>query len=107
MNKIVLIIIIIAVIAAIYFVVIPYVITPLTQWYFWSGPIEKKQQDILNFQKLCGEWNSTRCGGIPSDELCKAAVGKIATTYFPLNTKKCSDVTPEAIELLRTACCGK
>jgi hypothetical protein len=105
MNKIILIIAIIAVIVVGYFVVIPYVITPLIQGYFWTGPIEKKQQDILNFQRLCEEWNTTSCSGNPSDDLCKAAVGKIATTYFPLNTKKCSDVSDEAITILRTACC--
>jgi len=108
MNKILLItLIVIVCVLFIYFVLIPFVITPLSLQFFWFGPLEKKQQDVENFQSLCKEWNTTGCSENPSDELCKAAVGKIATNYFPPNTKKCSDVTNSAIELLRQACCGE
>jgi uncharacterized membrane protein len=102
MNKIILIIAIIVIVAIVIFFILPY----FSVQYFWSGPLEKKRQDIANFQKLCGEWNTTGCSGNPSDELCKAAVGKIATTFFPLDTKKCGDVSDDAIAVLRTACCG-
>lgn len=107
MNKILLVIAVIAIIVIVAFFILP---STLVQ-YFWLNPLEEKrqhqQQQQQNFQNLCREWNTTGCSGQPSDELCKAAVENIATTFFPLDTEKCSEVSNEAIELLRTACCEK
>jgi len=98
---------IVGIVLTVVYIVIPLLIGLISIQYFWSNPLAEKRQATLNYQKLCSAWNETGCSGNPSDELCKAAVGHIATQFFPLNTQKCSDVSSDSIQILRQACCGK
>jgi hypothetical protein len=102
MRKLFWLIIILAVIVILALIVLPSILIQ----YFWASPLQQKAQSQLNFQSLCQQWNATACSGNPSDELCKAAVGRIASQFVPLNTTKCSDISSDGITLLRRACCG-
>lgn len=97
--RILLIVVIVAVAVAVIFL-LPF----LTVKTFYIDPLEQKRQGALQFEKLYDEWKATDCSGDPPDALCKAAVGFVVPLHFPEGTERCSDVTPEAIEILRAEC---